>query len=78
MVKSSPAVRRLGLIPGLGGSPGRREWLPTPVFVPRKWTEEPGGPQSTGSQRAVSDSPIRYWVTNTSPHFSMHLLIPNS
>ena len=23
-----------GLIPGLGGSPGGREWLPTPVFFP--------------------------------------------
>ena len=24
----------LGLIPGLGKSPGKREWLPTPVFWP--------------------------------------------
>ena len=24
----------LGLIPGLGRSPWRREWLPTPVFLP--------------------------------------------
>ena len=24
----------LGLTPGSGRSPGRREWLPTPVFLP--------------------------------------------
>ena len=24
----------LGLIPGLGRSPGKKEWLPTPVFWP--------------------------------------------
>ena len=24
----------LGLIPGSGRSPGEREWLPTPVFLP--------------------------------------------
>ena len=27
----------LGLIPGLGRSPWRREWLPTPVFWPGKF-----------------------------------------
>ena len=34
----------LGLIPGLGRS-WRREWLPTPAFLPGEspWTEEPGG-----------------------------------
>ena len=33
----------LGLIPGLGTSPGA--WQPTPVFLPGEsaWTEEPGG-----------------------------------
>ena len=34
-------------------SPWRRKWKPTLVFLPGKspWTEEPGGLQSTGSQR---------------------------
>ena len=43
----------LGSIPGLGRSPGGREWQPTPVFLPGgyPWTEEPGGLQSMGSQR---------------------------
>ena len=37
--------------------PWRREWQPTPVFLPRKspWTEEPGGLQSMGLQRAEQD-----------------------
>ena len=33
----SPWVRKI---------PWRREWEPTPVFLPGKWTEEPGGLQS--------------------------------
>ena len=37
--------------------PWRRAWQPTPVFLPRKipWTEEPGGLQSTASQRVRHD-----------------------
>ena len=33
--------------------PWRRAWQPTAVFLPGEfpWTEEPGGLQSTGSQR---------------------------
>ena len=40
----------LGLIPRSGRSPGRRAWLPTPVFLPggSPWKEEPGGLQSMG------------------------------
>ena len=35
-------------VPGLGRSPWRREWLPTPVFLPGEfhWREESGGLQS--------------------------------
>ena len=37
--------------------PWRREWYPTPVFLPREspWSEEPGGLQSMGSQRVRHD-----------------------
>ena len=36
---------------------------PTPVFLPEKWTEDPGGIQSRGSQR------VRYdWATDTEFH----------
>ena len=40
----------------------RREWQPTPVFLPGEisWTEEPGELQSVGSQRVRHD-----WATNT-------------
>ena len=40
-----------------GKMPCRRKWQPTPVFLPGKplGTEEPGGLQSTGSQRAGHD-----------------------
>ena len=35
----------LGSIPGLGRSPWRQAWQPTPVFLlgESPWTEEPGG-----------------------------------
>ena len=46
----------LGLIPGLGRSPGEGNGHP----LQYSWTEEPGGLQSMGSQR------VRYdWMTNT-------------
>ena len=46
----------LGLIPGLRRSLGRREWLLTPIFLPgESYGQEPGGLQSMGSQRVVSD-----------------------
>ena len=46
----------------VGKIPWRKEWLPTPVFLPREsaWTEEPGGLQSVGSQRVGHD-----WGTST-------------
>ena len=62
MVKNSPAnsgdIRDMGLIPGLGGSPGGGHGNPL-VFLPGEspWTEEPGGLQSMGShnQTQLSD-----------------------
>ena len=44
---------RSGFGPWVGKIPWRRKEHPTPVFLPGKppWTEEPGGLQSTGSQR---------------------------
>ena len=46
----------LGLVPGLGISPGG-SWQPTPVFLPGEstWTEEPGRLQSMGLQRVGHD-----------------------
>ena len=40
--------------PLVGKIPWRRAWQPTPVFLSEEfpWTEEPGGLQSMGSQRA--------------------------
>ena len=32
---NAEAAGDLGLIPGLGRFPWRREWQPTPVFLPR-------------------------------------------
>ena len=49
------------------GVPWRRAWKPTPVSLPGEspWTEEPGGLQSTGSQRVGRD-----WcdLTHTTHH----------
>ena len=46
-------LRRQAFDPWVGKIPWRREWQPTPVFLPGKipWTEESGGLQSMGSQR---------------------------
>ena len=52
-VKNLPAVRRPGFHPWVGKIPWRRAWPPPPVLLPGEspWTEQPGGRQSTGSQR---------------------------
>ena len=54
---SAYSVGDLGLIPGLGRSPGGGHSNPTPVFLPGEspWTEKPGGLQSMGSQRVRHD-----------------------
>ena len=43
--------------PWVGKILWKREWQPTPVFLPGEspWTEEPGGLQSTGLQRVRHD-----------------------
>ena len=46
----------LGLIPGLGRSPGEGNGNPLQYSCQRiPWTEKPGGLQCTGSQRVVHD-----------------------
>ena len=60
MVKNPPAnagdLRDMGLIPGLGRSPGGRNGNPLPYSCWKiPWTEEPGGLQSVGSQRVGHD-----------------------
>ena len=58
MVKNLPAsAGYVGLIAGWGRSSWRRKWQPTPVFLLEKsrGPEEPGGLQSTGSQRVGHD-----------------------
>ena len=60
MVKNSPAhagdAAGMGLIPRLGRPSGKANG-PTPVILAWKipWAEEPGGPQSMGSQRVGHD-----------------------
>ena len=54
MVKNLPAnAGDLGFLPWIRKIPWRREWLPTPIFLPGEfpWTEEPGELQSLDSQR---------------------------
>ena len=79
--------RRPGFNPWVGKIPWRRAWQSTPVFLPGEspWTEEPGGLQSIGSQRAghkrtAKDSIAQQedifhmisveTVVNMSPHFT--------
>ena len=54
MVKNPPAnAGDLGLITGYGRSPWRREWQPTPVFLPGEFHEQ--RLQSMGSPRVRLD-----------------------
>ena len=50
--KESPCnAGDVGCNPRVGKIPWSRKWQPTPVFLPGKWTEVPGGLQSMGTQR---------------------------
>ena len=55
--ESACQCRRHGFDPWVRKIPWRRKWQPIPVFLPGKipWTEEPGGLQSTRSQRVRQD-----------------------
>ena len=59
----------MGLIPGLGRSPGEGNGNQTTVLAWKiPWTEEPGGLQSRGSQRvrhdwATEHKVVTEWVT---------------
>ena len=60
VIKNLPAnagdIRDKGLIPGLGRFAGERMATHSSILAWRiPWTEEPGGLQSTGSQRAGHD-----------------------
>ena len=62
-VTSWIAACQAGLDHWVGKISWRRAWQPTPVFLPREspQIEEPGGPQSMGSQRFRHD-----WATKHS------------
>ena len=57
MVKNIPTnVGDMGLIPGLGRSPGERNGNPLKCScLENPWTEEPDGLQSLGLQRVGHD-----------------------
>ena len=48
----------VGSIPGLGRSPWRRKWQPTPLFLAEEspWAEEPGGIQYKPPYKLTSDA----------------------
>ena len=58
LVVKKPPVKAgdMDLIPGSGRSPGERMATHSSMLAWRfPWTEEPGGPQSMGSQRVRHD-----------------------
>ena len=59
-VKRLPTFRETGFDPWVGKIPWRREWQPDSVFLPGKshGPEEPGRPQSMGSQRGNTTEPL--------------------
>ena len=67
MVKNLPAMQETW-VQSLGQEdPWRREWPPTPVFLPGEFNGQPGGLPSLGSQRA------RYDRTTNIFTFSVHI-----
>ena len=63
MVKNLPAMQETWVWSlGFKKIPWRREWQPTPVFLPgeSQWTEEPGGLQSMGLQRVGHEWAIKH------------------
>ena len=61
VVKKEPACqcrrrRSLRFDPWVGTIVWKRKWQPSPVFLPGKWTEGPGGLQSMGLQRVAQVS----------------------
>ena len=69
-------VRDLGLIPGLGKIPWRREWLPTPGFLPG---ESHGESSLVGySPRGCKESDTTEWLTLGTKHLSKQLPLPGT
>ena len=70
MIKNLPSIYKTRVHFLSWEDPLKKEWQPTPVFLPGEspWTEEPGGLQSMGSQRARHN-----WATHTHTH--MYLTI---
>ena len=56
MVKNLLQCRRPGFDPWVGKIPGRREWLPTPVFLPG---------QFQGQRRLVGYSPSSHGIAES-------------
>ena len=63
--------RRPEFTPRVRKIPWRRAWQPTPVLLPGEspWTEAPGGLQSMGSQRVVTNTFIISAVYSQKTHF---------
>ena len=61
---------RPGFDPWVGKIPWRRAWQPIPVFRPGEspWTEEPGGLQSMGLQRAGRDCTTKHVHVHAHTH----------
>ena len=60
--------RRPGTDPWVRKILWRKEWLPTPVFIlvwRIPWREEPGGLESTGSQRVGHEWGLIEWISST-------------
>ena len=65
MVKNLPAMQETQVDAWAGKIPWRRAWQVTPVFLPRESheQEEPGGLQSTGSQRVRQELMTKRWIS---------------
>ena len=72
IVKNWLPCGRPGFDTRVGKIPWRTAWQPTPVFLPGEspWTKEPGGLQSTWSQRVGHN-----WTTKHTHLYSQHCVL---
>ena len=67
-----------GSIPGWGNIPWRREWLPTPAFLPGEFhgPRSQAGYSPWGRQELGPTEQLTHTHTHTHTHASLYLVLP--
>ena len=74
VIKNSPAIaENMGSIPGLGRSPQRREWQPSPVFLPGKSRGQRG--LVWYSTWGCKESDVTKWLNNNNNKWWTYIIM---